>query len=51
MTAMILKGKNNDWEIVCGLEIHCQIISKLKPIAEKTVAIIGVKTAQNAKTV
>ena len=30
MTAMILKGKNNDWEIVCGLEIHCQIISKSK---------------------
>ena len=30
MTAMILKGKDADWEIVCGLEIHCQIISKSK---------------------
>ena len=30
MSAMILKGKSTDWEIVCGLEIHCQIISKSK---------------------
>ena len=30
MTAMILKGKTCDWEIICGLEIHCQIISKSK---------------------
>lgn len=27
---MILEGKNCNWEIVCGLEIHCQIISKSK---------------------
>ena len=27
---MIIKGKTGDWEIVCGLEIHCQIISKSK---------------------
>ena len=30
MTEMILKGKTCDWEIICGLEIHCQIISKSK---------------------
>lgn len=30
MSGLILKGKNNDWEMVCGLEIHCQIISKSK---------------------
>ncbi len=30
MSALILKGKNNDWEMICGLEIHCQIISKSK---------------------
>ena len=27
---MIIQGKTNKWEIVCGLEIHCQIISKSK---------------------
>lgn len=27
---MIIEGKTNKWEIVCGLEIHCQIISKSK---------------------
>ncbi|MBQ9236049.1 MAG: Asp-tRNA(Asn)/Glu-tRNA(Gln) amidotransferase subunit GatB [Alphaproteobacteria bacterium] len=27
---MVLKGKDADWEIICGLEIHCQIISKSK---------------------
>lgn len=27
---MIIEGKENKWEIVCGLEIHCQIISELK---------------------
>lgn len=30
MTAMIIKGKTTDWEVICGLEIHCQIISKSK---------------------
>ena len=30
MSGMIIKGKTGDWEIVCGLEIHCQIISKSK---------------------
>lgn len=25
-----IKTQNNEWEIVCGLEIHCQIISKSK---------------------
>lgn len=30
MSALILKGKNHDWEVVCGLEIHCQIISQSK---------------------
>ena len=27
---MILEGKTGKWEIICGLEIHCQIISKSK---------------------
>lgn len=27
---MIIEGKEHNWEIVCGLEIHCQIISKSK---------------------
>ncbi len=27
---MLIEGKENKWEIVCGLEIHCQIISKSK---------------------
>ena len=26
----VLKGKNNDWEIVIGLEIHAQIKSNSK---------------------
>lgn len=30
MTGMIIKGKSGDWEVICGLEIHCQIISKSK---------------------
>ena len=30
MTGMIIEGKTGNWEIVCGLEIHCQIISKSK---------------------
>ena len=27
---MIIEGKENKWEIVCGLKIHCQIISESK---------------------
>ena len=30
MSGMIIKGKTADWEDICGLEIHCQIISKSK---------------------
>lgn len=30
MTAMIIEGKTAKWEVICGLEIHCQIISKSK---------------------
>ena len=30
MSGMIIKGKTGDWEVICGLEIHCQIISKSK---------------------
>ncbi len=26
----IVKGKTTDWELVCGLEVHCQIISNSK---------------------
>ena len=27
---MIIETANNKWEVICGLEIHCQIISKSK---------------------
>ncbi len=27
---MIIEGKTGRWEVICGLEIHCQIISKSK---------------------
>ncbi len=27
---MVIEGKEKKWEIVCGLEIHCQIISESK---------------------
>lgn len=30
MSGMIIEGKTGSWEVVCGLEIHCQIISKSK---------------------
>lgn len=30
MTGMIIEGKTGSWEVICGLEIHCQIISKSK---------------------
>ncbi len=30
MTAMIIETANNKWEVICGLEIHCQIVSKSK---------------------
>lgn len=30
MSGMIIKGKTADWEVICGLEVHCQIISKSK---------------------
>ena len=30
MSGIIIEGKTGRWEIVCGLEIHCQIISKSK---------------------
>jgi len=30
MTAMIIETSNNKWEVICGLEIHCQIISDSK---------------------
>ena len=30
MTGMIIEGKTGNWEVICGLEIHCQIISKSK---------------------
>ena len=30
MTAMIIETPNNKWEVICGLEIHCQIISDSK---------------------
>ncbi len=30
MRGMIIEGKTGSWEVICGLEIHCQIISKSK---------------------
>lgn len=30
MTGMIIEGKSGNWEVICGLEIHCQIISNSK---------------------
>lgn len=30
MTVMIIEGKTASWEVICGVEIHCQIISKSK---------------------
>lgn len=30
MTDFIIKTEKNNWEVVCGLEIHCQIISNSK---------------------
>ena len=30
MPAMIIETENNKWEVICGLEIHCQIISESK---------------------
>lgn len=30
MTGTIIEGKTGSWEVICGLEIHCQIISKSK---------------------
>lgn len=30
MSAMIIETEKNKWEVICGLEIHCQIISKSK---------------------
>lgn len=30
MTGMIIETAKGKWEIICGLEIHCQIISKSK---------------------
>lgn len=30
MTAMIIETEKNKWEVICGLEIHCQIVSDSK---------------------
>ncbi len=30
MSGLILEGKTGKWEVICGVEIHCQIISKSK---------------------
>ena len=26
----IIKGKTADWEMICGLEVHCEILSNAK---------------------
>ncbi len=43
---MIIKGKDCNWEIVCGLEIHCQIISKSKIFSGASTAF-GVDANEN----
>lgn len=30
MASYIIETKENKWEVVCGLEIHCQVVSKSK---------------------
>jgi aspartyl-tRNA(Asn)/glutamyl-tRNA(Gln) amidotransferase subunit B len=44
---MMIKGKDHDWEIVCGLEIHCQIISKSKIFSSASTEF-GVSANENA---
>lgn len=34
----IIKGKTGDWELVCGLEVHCQIISESKVFSSASAA-------------
>ena len=38
----ILKGKTNNWEIVVGLEVHCQIISNAKVFSGSSAKFGGV---------
>ncbi len=47
---MILEGKTGKWEIICGLEIHCQIISKSK-IFSTASAKFGADANQNVSFV
>ena len=47
---MLLEGKTGKWEIVCGLEIHCQIISKSK-IFSSASTHFGSDTNQNVSFV
>lgn len=47
---MLLEGKTEKWEIVCGLEIHCQIISKSK-IFSSASTHFGSDTNQNVSFV
>ncbi|MBR1648428.1 MAG: Asp-tRNA(Asn)/Glu-tRNA(Gln) amidotransferase subunit GatB [Alphaproteobacteria bacterium] len=47
---MILQGKTGNWEIICGLEIHCQIISKSKIFSSASTEF-GVDANQNVSFV
>ncbi|MBO7556744.1 MAG: Asp-tRNA(Asn)/Glu-tRNA(Gln) amidotransferase subunit GatB [Alphaproteobacteria bacterium] len=47
---MLLEGKTGKWEIICGLEIHCQIISKSK-IFSSASTHYGSDTNQNVSFV
>lgn len=47
---MLLEGKTGKWEIICGLEIHCQIISKSK-IFSSASTHFGSDTNQNVSFV
>lgn len=43
---MIIKTPKHDWEVICGLEIHCQIISQSK-IFSPSSTIFGVDVNEN----
>lgn len=46
----IIKGKTGDWELVIGLEVHCQIVSNAKLFSGSPVEF-GSETNQNVSFV
>ena len=49
-TPYIIKGKTGDWELVIGLEVHCQIVSNSKLFSGSPVEF-GSETNQNVSFV